>query len=103
MTTLIGLPIRLERTTEVPCAICCETAVVIGAGTALHCAGCNRRRGSLPKAVADFLQASVRLFGRPTQPITIRNSQFAPANEAALLGAGVAKRMPAPDRSERGT
>jgi hypothetical protein len=89
---ITGLRIRLERTIDVPCGVCGQTAVVIGPGVgphvaALHCASCDRHRGWLPKAAANFLTATVTLFGRPTEPITISNSQFAQASEAAPLGA----------------
>jgi hypothetical protein len=88
---IIGLHVRLDRTIDIPCGVCGETAVVIGEGSGLHCASCNRRRGSLPEAFAKFLVAVVRRFGKPTEAITIRNStKFAQANEAALTGAGVA-------------
>jgi hypothetical protein len=87
MTDLIGLPIKLERTIDDPCAACGDTGVVIGSGAGPHCASlrcasCHRHRGWLPKVVADFLMDLVARFGRPTYPITIRNSEL-----AASLGA----------------
>jgi hypothetical protein len=96
MTDLIGLPIRLERTIDGPCAVCGETAVIIGAGTgphvaALRCRRCDRHRGWLPKTVADFLIALIARFGRPAEPITIRNSEL-----AASLGAPPAEASSAP-------
>ena len=95
-TTLIGLPIKLQRTIDGPCAVCGETAVIIGAGAGPHvaslrCACCDRRRGWLPKTVADFLTNLVVRFGRPTDPITIRNSEL-----AATLGASAAEASTAP-------
>jgi hypothetical protein len=91
-TALVGLRIALERTIDVPCGECGQTSVVIGAGTgphvaSLHCASCNRHRGWLPKAAVNFLATTVTLFGKPAEPITISNSQFATANGAAPLGA----------------
>ena len=90
--SLVGLRIALERTIDVPCGNCGQTSVVIGAGigphvTSLHCASCDRNRGWLPKAVVNFLAATVTLFGKPAEPITISNSQFATANGAAPFGA----------------
>jgi hypothetical protein len=93
VTDLLGLPIKLERTVDGPCAVCGETAVVVGAGAGPHtaslrCLRCGRHRGWLPKTVADFLTDLVVRFGRPTEPITVRNSELAatsgaPAAEAS--------------------
>jgi hypothetical protein len=82
MSALLGLPIRLERTIDGPCAECGETAVIIGSSAGPHaaslrCKRCDRHRGWLPKTVADFLTDIVVRFGRPTEPITIRNSELA--------------------------
>ena len=90
-TALVGLRIALERTIDVPCGKCGQTTVVVGLGlephvAGLHCASCDRHRGWLPKAVVHFLAANVSLFGRPIEPITISNSQFATANGAAPYG-----------------
>jgi hypothetical protein len=94
--TLIGLPIKLQRTIDGSCALCGETAVIIGAGAGPHvaslrCACCDRHRGWLPKTVADFLTDLVLRFGRPAEPITIRNSEL-----AASLGAPAAEASTAP-------
>jgi hypothetical protein len=96
MTNLLGLPIKLERTIDGPCALCGETAVILGAGTgphvaALRCLGCGRHRGRLPQTVADFLIALIAKFGQPAEPITIRNSEL-----AASLGAPAAEASIAP-------
>jgi hypothetical protein len=90
VTDLIGLPIKLERTIDGPCAVCGETAVVVGAGAgphvaALRCLCCGRHRGWLSKTVADFLMDLVVRFGRPTAPVTIRNSELAAASGAAVV------------------
>ena len=86
---IIGLRIRLQRAIDTPCA-CGEAAVVIGQGVgphvaALYCAACERHRGWLPSAIAEFLLDVVRRFGRPVDAVAIRNSttEFAQANEAA--------------------
>jgi hypothetical protein len=78
---ITGLRIRLERTIDVPCAVCGETVVTIGPSAgphaaALHCSCCDRHRGWLPKPVANFLADAATLFGRSTEPILICNSQF---------------------------
>jgi hypothetical protein len=92
MANLVGLHIKLSRTIEVPCGECGETAVMIGPGVGPHvaslrCTCCDRHRGWLPKPAANFLDASVILFGRPVAPITIRTSQYAPSSETAMPGA----------------
>jgi hypothetical protein len=79
MTNLTGLPIKLERTIDGPCAACGDDAVVIGSSDGLHsaslrCASCHRHRGWLPEVVADFLMDLMARFGRPTYPITVRNT-----------------------------
>jgi hypothetical protein len=91
-TPLVGLRIRLRRTIDVPCGECGETVVVIGQGAgphvaALRCAACARHRGWLPIAIAEFLLTAISRFGRPREAITIQNSEFAEANEAAPSGA----------------
>jgi hypothetical protein len=78
-TPIAGLRIRLKRTN--PCGNCGHTIVVIGRGVgphvaALHCAHCDRHRGWLPKAVVEFLLESIRCFGRPSEVITIKNSEL---------------------------
>jgi hypothetical protein len=75
---LVGLRIELTRTRDVPCAECGTTVVVVGLGVgphgaSLHCAGCRRHRGWLPKSVVEFLTESIRRFGWPTDPIMIAN------------------------------
>jgi hypothetical protein len=45
----------------------------------------DRHRGSLPKAIADFLVGTISRFGRPSEAITIRNPKFAQANATASL------------------
>ena len=80
--SLIGLQIKLARTIDVPCAECGETTVVICSGAdhhvaALRCVCCQRYRGDLPEVVADFLVTAIDKFGRPTVPITVRDSLLA--------------------------
>jgi hypothetical protein len=92
---LIGLPMKLQRTIDGPCAVCGETAVIIGAGAGPHtaslrCACCDRHRGWLPTTVADFLKNVIVRFGRPTVPITIRNSELAVGSGASAAEASSA-------------
>jgi hypothetical protein len=87
---LIGLQIKLARTVDVPCAECGETAVAVGSSTgsslaALRCICCERQRGHLPKAIADFLVKAIDGFGRPTAPITIRDSKLAAPSGAVAV------------------
>ena len=81
----VGLRIRLYRTKDVPCGACGQADVVIGPGNgprpaSLRCASCGRHRGWLPLALTDFLAEIIGRFGRPSETITIRNSEFAQAN-----------------------
>jgi hypothetical protein len=94
-SNLMGLPIKFQRTIDGPCAVCGESAVIIGGGAGPHvaslrCACCDRHRGWLPKAVADFLTDLVVRFGRPTDPITIRNSELAATSGAPAAEASTA-------------
>jgi hypothetical protein len=87
VTDLIGLRIELERNIDGPCAVCGDTAVVIGSSAGPHvaslrCACCDRHRGWLPKTVADFLTDLVVRFGQPAEPITIRNSELSATSGA---------------------
>jgi hypothetical protein len=90
-TALVGLRISLERKIDICCGACGQTIVVIGnsAGphiASLHCASCDRHRGRLPKAVADFLLETINRFGRPTEVVTIRNSEIRASGSAATPG-----------------
>ena len=91
-TALVGLLISLNRAIDVCRGACGQTTVVIGNVArphvaSLHCANCDRHRGWLPKAVADFLLEVISRFGRPTDVITIRNSEIRASGSAAPSGA----------------
>jgi hypothetical protein len=78
---------------------CGRTIVVIGNGAcphvaSLHCANCDRHRGRLPKAVADFLLEMISRFGRPTDVITIRNSEIRASGSATPSGVIAAAKSP---------
>ena len=97
---LAGLRIQLGWTKDVPCGVCGQMAVVIGKGVdphiaSLHCANCDRHRGWLPKAIADFLMATISQFGWP-EAVTVHNPEFAQANATAPLGARAAPQKSAP-------
>jgi hypothetical protein len=69
---LIGLHVQLDR--AVPChgnvAEICP-----GCGPhayALLCTTCGRHLGWLPKAAADFVAETIRVFGIPQQPLILR-------------------------------
>jgi hypothetical protein len=103
---LTELRMRLERTKDVPCGVCGQTVVVIGKGAgphvaSLHCASCDRHRGWLPKAIADFLLGTISRFGWPPEAITIRNPEFAQANATAPLGAPRSQRQHPETAKER--
>jgi hypothetical protein len=75
---LVGLIIKLPE----PCPCCKAHAAVIGAGRGPHRASilcaCGRRLGWVSKLSGDFLTETIRVFGRPTEPIAIsRNRQRA--------------------------
>jgi hypothetical protein len=98
---LSGLQITLERTIDVPCAECGETAVAINCSAgpdnpALQCICCRRYRGNLPKAVADFTVMAIKKFGRPTVPITIRNSQLTAPSGAVAVEISTCTPRPSP-------
>jgi hypothetical protein len=85
---IISLRIKLQRTTDVPCAACGETVIAIGQGVGPHtaslrCAACERHRGWLSKETAEILLAMVGQFGRPTEPLAIRNSTAFTGADAA--------------------
>ena len=97
MSALVGLRIRLERTVEVP-FICGKTAVVCGSSSgphlaALRCLACDAHRGFLSRATGEFLVAAIERFGRPRDPIIVRNS-------AAPIGADAAVTIPAPESAK---
>jgi hypothetical protein len=75
---LIGLQVLLERSIDQrePChgnlAFLCP-----GKGPhayALSCATCLKFRGWLPKEAVNFISETVRLFGVPDEPLTIRDA-----------------------------
>ena len=75
---LVGLAVQLQRTIDRPCE-CGGTAVIVGESKGphvgvLYCASCQRHRGWLPKTVACFLSETVRVFGKSSSPIIVRES-----------------------------
>ena len=90
-TSLVGLAIVVPT----PCPRCNGTAATLGAGRGPHKAimcTCGRHGGWVSQASYNFIAETVRLFGRPTEPIRIR----APARTAAALGAVAASQASAP-------
>ena len=73
---LIGLRIKLLA----PC-VCkkCDTARIIGGewrATPFVCELCGRERGRLNDVTQHFIREFIKLFGRPTSPIEIRQSNY---------------------------
>src|SRR4051794_15319813 len=102
---LAGLRIQLERTKDVPCGVCGQTVVVVGKAAgphvaSLHCACCNRHRGSLSTTIANLLAKMISRFGRPSEPITIRNPEIRASECDRALGCtrGRTSLHPEPDR-----
>jgi hypothetical protein len=69
-TALIGLRVKLR-----PCGRCQCISAHIGDGALLTCDSCTRTRGRLDHETRRFLIDFIAIFGRPTAPIEIRDSQ----------------------------
>jgi len=83
-TTLVGLAISLPE----PCPRCSGRAAVIGAGRGPHRASllcvCGRHLGWMSHEAFQFLSETVRQFGTPTSPISIRRTRgVSPASSDA--------------------
>jgi hypothetical protein len=82
MTDLVGLAIIMPA----PCPRCHGTAATIGAGRGEHAASlmcvCGQHRGWMGPQSYGFIAATVRQFGRPTEPIN------APADLSLTVPAG---------------
>ena len=80
-----------------PCPRCNGTAATIGAGRGPHCASlmcvCGRHLGWMSRQSHGFITATVRQFGRPTEPIRI----CASAQTTAPLGADAVSQPMHPD------
>jgi hypothetical protein len=75
-TSLIGLQVTLERR---PC-LCGGITVTVGSSVGPHyavlkCSACDRYRGWLSHDTAHFLNTIIDNFGRPTEPVVVRNSR----------------------------
>jgi hypothetical protein len=71
---LIGLKVKIERATA-----CCANPDIAtisrGAGThyaELTCAACGVHRGWLSRKTASAIEAIIKRFGAPTEPIVFR-------------------------------
>jgi hypothetical protein len=92
--TVVGLKVKLARNidSERPCH---DNVAVIHPGKAQHagelrCAACGAHRGWLPHSTRDFILATVRRFGAPSEPIVVRQqemtmSDFDNTNRGALF------------------
>jgi hypothetical protein len=79
ITPILGLRIDLRRGSCPSCGAC---NVTVGKGAAMHaaslrCVDCDKFRGWAPKALVEFLLESVALFGRPTEPVSLRDIKHA--------------------------
>ena len=75
---VVGLSAKLP---DRPCRQCGSVTATIestGGGPhhgSLRCCDCGQHRGWLRKETYDFVSASIRQFGKPNEPITIRTHQ----------------------------
>jgi len=75
--TLDGIVVELDR----GCAWCGHAAlVIVGPGSgphaaALACPHCHRTGGWLPKEAAAFITEVIETFGRPVEPVIIREGR----------------------------
>jgi hypothetical protein len=65
---LAGLPVQLPAD---HCK-CGGSTAIIDSGNLLRCSSCGRKRGWLSRLTADWLQATVALWGKPSKPIIMR-------------------------------
>lgn len=85
---LAGLRIKLH-----PCRACkCDTARIVGGEwrtTPFVCEQCGRERGRLNEMTQHFIGEFIKLFGRPSSPIEIRQSHYlktSPQPSGAAVG-----------------
>ena len=74
-----GLPFGSEVKLPTTCR-CGAPHATICAGKPPHCgemrcAKCGRHRGWVSRNTFDFVSKTIELFGRPTEPITVRGAQ----------------------------
>jgi hypothetical protein len=75
-TGITGLAVRM---THRPCRACGSANFTIGSSAAIHsarldCAECGRFAGWMSRGAYVFIQMTIEKFGRPVEPITVRNS-----------------------------
>jgi hypothetical protein len=92
--TVVGLTVKLARNidSEQPCH---DNVAIIHPGKAKHagefrCADCGAHRGWLLHSTRNFILETVRRFGAPVEPITVRQqemtmSDFDDTNRGALF------------------
>jgi hypothetical protein len=91
---LLGLQVVMASA----CPECRHRVAVIGPGkgphtAALTCARCRQHRGWMSIQEADFIKEIIRMFGKPTTPIMLRNP---PASGAARCQSGFRSSSSAP-------
>jgi hypothetical protein len=76
----IGLTVILPK----PCGNCGSDSAIIGSSRGPHhanllCECCSRHRGWLSGTTYKFLSDVIENFGRPTEPILVRQNQSPPS------------------------
>lgn len=98
LNDLVGLRFKLRT----PCRFCRCDAACVGNGQwknlPLCCEQCDRERGRLTYGTQRFIHEFIKLCGRPTSPIEIRQSNYI---ETSLQpsGAGAETDATAPTRN----
>jgi hypothetical protein len=92
-SAVIGLRVKLR-----PCRKCGCISAHIAKDEGITCDSCGGERGRLSRETQRFLGDSIAIFGRPTSPIEIKQSNY---TETSLQppGAGAETSSPAPTGS----
>jgi hypothetical protein len=84
ITTPSSSPIGLIVILPKPCSNCGSDSAVVGSSRGPHhasllCECCDRHRGWLSGTTYRFLSDVITNFGRPTEPILVRQNQSPPS------------------------
>jgi hypothetical protein len=77
-TGVTGLAVRMIHRA---CRNCNSTMFIIGSSAAMHhaslrCAECDAHAGWMSRGAYTFVQMTIAKFGAPTEPITVRHSDY---------------------------